>query len=67
MKLLSGQSNIVTKHMREAALEYQAGRYNSAALKYLVLAEAGEEMAQYNLAWLCQEFPDQVRGSVWQL
>jgi hypothetical protein len=60
IKVLSGQSNYVTHLMREAAQAYQDGKYDSAFLEYLVVAEAGVEMAQYNLGWLCQEFSDEV-------
>ena len=61
IKILSDQSNYVTRMMREAVKSYQDGKYDDAFLKYLILAEAGVEMAQYNLGWLCQEFPHEVR------
>ena len=34
----------------------QEGRYDDSFLSYIELAEAGVEEAQYNAAWLCQEF-----------
>ena len=58
--MLSSQSSLVTKMMREAVLLFQDADYDRAALQYLILAEAGVEMAQYNLAWLCQEFSSEV-------
>ena len=60
IKKLSGQSNYVTRLMREAVTYYQDGRYDDAFLEYLVLAEADIEIAQYNLGWLCQEFQHEV-------
>ncbi|KAL5258921.1 hypothetical protein ACHWQZ_G009404 [Mnemiopsis leidyi] len=60
IKKLSGQSNYVTRLMREAVTYYQDGRYDDAFLEYLVLAEADIEMAQYNLGWLCQEFQHEI-------
>lgn len=56
IKMLSRQSSVVTKLMRESVKHFQAGRYEQSAFGYLILAEAGVEMAQYNLAWLCQEY-----------
>lgn len=58
--MLSSQSNLVTKILREAVLLYQDEKYDEAVLKYLILAEAGVEIAQYNLAWLCEEFSSEV-------
>ena len=46
--------------MREAVEFYQDGKYDDAFLEYLILAESGIEMAQYNLGWLCQQFPFEV-------
>lgn len=61
IKVLSGQSNYVTRRLREAVKLYQDGNYDKAFMEYLILAEAGVEMAQYNVGWLCQEFPEEVR------
>lgn len=61
IKILSGQSTIVTRLLREATQTFQAGKYEAAALQYIVLAEVGVEVAQYNLAWLCQEYGHEVR------
>ena len=58
--MLSMQSSVVTRLMREAVKHFQAGRYEQSSLGYLILAEAGVEMAQYNLAWLCQEYGEEV-------
>jgi len=64
IKVLSGQSNYVTHLMREAAQAYQDSKYDSAFLEYLVVAEAGVEMAQYNLGWLCQEYSDEITHEI---
>lgn len=64
IKILSGQSNYITRIMRDAAQAYQDGKYDHAFLKYLVLAEAGVEMAQYNLGWLCQEFSNEITHKI---
>lgn len=64
IKVLSDQSNYVTRMMREAVKSYQDEKYDDALLKYLILAEAGVEMAQYNLGWLCQEFSNEITHKI---
>jgi len=64
IKILSDQSNYVTRTMRQAVKSYQDGKYDDAFLEYLILAEAGVEMAQYNLGWLCQEFGHEITHQV---
>jgi len=56
IKKLSGSSTTVTKLMKKGVKLFQEGSYDAAFLNYIVLAEAGIEEAQYNVAWLCQEF-----------
>ncbi|XP_063680734.1 protein sel-1 homolog 3-like [Bolinopsis microptera] len=64
IKKLSDQSNYVTRLMREAVKSYQDGKYDDAFLEYLILAESGIEMAQYNLGWLCQQFPFEITHQI---
>eukprot|EP00116_Pleurobrachia_bachei_P009972 sb/3470234/ len=56
IRSLAIQSNVVTKLHRVAQALFEDGEHDKALLLYLTAAEAGIEMSQYNVAWLCQEF-----------
>ncbi|KEP64387.1 UNVERIFIED_CONTAM: Sel1 repeat-containing protein [Hammondia hammondi] len=52
LKRVCEKGGFVTKHLQKAYMHYEQGRFDEAAFHLLLLAEAGHEVSQTNLAFM---------------